>query len=153
MAGNLLSARSRAAIASYVAFAPAGTEAFFHDTLPSDIGLIDACLPNLGDCLLQTIQEIFAREHAAAVVLNSDSPTLPTALLVETAEILAPPGERAVLGPSTDGGYYLLGLKRVLERPQPICGGRTRYCAAQHPNLARRLWTLSEQLTGIRCPI
>jgi uncharacterized protein len=111
MAGNLLSARSRAAIAGYVAFAPAGTEAFFHDTLPSDIGLIDACLPNLGDCLLQTIQEIFAREHAAAVVLNSDSPTLPTALLVETAEILAPPGERAVLGPSTDGGYYLLGLR------------------------------------------
>ena len=26
-----------------------------------------------------------------------------------------------------------------MERPQPICGGRTRYCAAQDPNLARRL--------------
>ena len=81
MAGNLLSAGSHAAIAGYVAFAPAGTEAFFHDTLPPDIGLIDACLPSLGDCLLHTIQEIFARGHAAAVVLNSDSPTLPTALL------------------------------------------------------------------------
>jgi uncharacterized protein len=113
IAGNLLSARSRAAIAGYIAFAPAGAEAFFHDTLPPDIDLIDACLPNLGDCLLRTIQEIFAREHAAAVVLNSDSPTLPTALLVETAEILARPGERAVLGPSTDGGYYLLGLKTL----------------------------------------
>jgi hypothetical protein len=45
------------------------------------------------------------------VVLNSDSPTLPTALLVETAMLLAAPGDRAVLGPSTDGGYYLLGLK------------------------------------------
>jgi hypothetical protein len=38
---------------------------------------------------------------------------LPTALLVETANMLAQPGERAVLGPSTDGGYYLLGLKTV----------------------------------------
>jgi uncharacterized protein len=50
------------------------------------------------------------------VVLNSDSPTLPTALLVETAEVLARPGDRAVLGPSTDGGYYLLGLKHAHAR-------------------------------------
>ena len=73
--------------------------------------MIAAWLPNFGDCLLHTIEEIFARGHASAVVLNSDSPTLPTALLVETAEVLARPGDRAVLGPSSDGGYYLLGLK------------------------------------------
>jgi rSAM/selenodomain-associated transferase 1 len=113
---NLVLAGSYAPIAGYVAFAPAGTEEFFHGTLPSDIGLIDASLPNLGDCLLRTIEEIFARGHASAVVLNSDSPTLPTALLVEAADALAPPGERAVLGPSTDGGYYLLGLKTAHRR-------------------------------------
>ena len=45
------------------------------------------------------------------MVLNSDSPTLPTSLLVDTAEVLARPGDRAVLGPALDGGYYLLGLK------------------------------------------
>ena len=49
-------------------------------------------------------------------MLNSDSPTLPTSLLVETAEVLARPGDRAVLGPSTDGGYYLLGLKQAHRR-------------------------------------
>ncbi len=45
------------------------------------------------------------------MVLNSDSPTLPTSLLVETAHVLARPGDRAVFGPALDGGYYLLGLK------------------------------------------
>ena len=45
------------------------------------------------------------------MVLNSDSPTLPTSLLVETADVLARPGDRAVFGPALDGGYYLLGLK------------------------------------------
>jgi rSAM/selenodomain-associated transferase 1 len=114
--GNLLAAGSHAAIAGYVAFAPEGTEAFFHDALPSDIGLIDACLPSLGECLVHTIKEIFARGYASAVVLNSDSPTLPTALLIETASMLALPGERAVLGPCTDGGYYLLGLKTLHRR-------------------------------------
>ena len=139
MAGNLLSAKSQAAIAGYVAFAPAGTEAFFHATLPPDIGLIDACLPSLGDCLLRTIQEIFAREHAGAVVLNSDSPTLPTALLVETAEILARPGERVVLGPSTDGGYYLLGLKTVHGRLLEDISWGTERVAAQTLERAREM--------------
>jgi glycosyltransferase A (GT-A) superfamily protein (DUF2064 family) len=44
-------------------------------------------------------------------VLNSDSPTLPTALLRQAAECLAEPGSRAVLGPAEDGGYYLLGMQ------------------------------------------
>ena len=84
--------------------------------MPPAIGLIEAWLPNFGDCLLRTIEEIFARGHRSAVVLNSDSPTLPTAFLVETAEALARPGDRAVLGPSSDGGYYLLGLKTAHRR-------------------------------------
>jgi rSAM/selenodomain-associated transferase 1 len=98
-------------IAGYAAYGPPGSEDFFRRTLPGGIGLIEAWRQNFGDCLLRTIEEIFARGHASAVVLNSDSPTLPTALLVETAAALARPGDRAVLGPSSDGGYYLLGLK------------------------------------------
>jgi rSAM/selenodomain-associated transferase 1 len=98
-------------IAGYAAYGPPGSEDFFRRTLPDDIGLIEAWRPNFGDCLLHTIEEIFARGHASAVVLNSDSPTLPTAFLIETAATLARPGDRAVLGPSSDGGYYLLGLK------------------------------------------
>jgi rSAM/selenodomain-associated transferase 1 len=105
-----------AGIAGYAAYGPPGMESFFRATLPSAIDLIEAWLPNFGECLLHTIEEIFARGHAAAVVLNSDSPTLPTALLVETAAALARPGDRAVLGPSSDGGYYLLGLKTAHRR-------------------------------------
>jgi uncharacterized protein len=109
-------AASDAGIAGYAAFGPPGSESFFHQTLPPAIGLIEAWLPNFGDCLLRTIEEIFARGHRSAVVLNSDSPTLPTAFLVDTAEALARPGDRAVLGPSSDGGYYLLGLKTAHRR-------------------------------------
>ena len=116
VADNLLAAARHAAIAGYAAYAPPGSEGFFRGLLPPAIGLIDAGLPNLGDCLFRTIGEILARGHGSAVVLNSDSPTLPTAFLVETAEMLARPGERAVLGPASDGGYYLLGLKTAHRR-------------------------------------
>lgn len=98
-------------IAGYAAYGPPGSEDFFRRTLPAGVGLIEAWRPNFGECLLHTVEEIFARGHTSAVVLNSDSPTLPTAFLVETAAALARPGDRAVLGPSSDGGYYLLGLK------------------------------------------
>jgi rSAM/selenodomain-associated transferase 1 len=109
-------ARGRVTIVGYAAYGPPGSGDFFDRILPGAIGRIEAWLPNFGDCLFHTIGEIFKHGHVSAVVLNSDSPTLPTAFLVETAELLACPGDRAVLGPSSDGGYYLLGLKRAHAR-------------------------------------
>jgi glycosyltransferase A (GT-A) superfamily protein (DUF2064 family) len=43
--------------------------------------------------------------------VSSDSPTLPTAFLRRAADALAAAGDRIVLGPAVDGGYYLLGMK------------------------------------------
>lgn len=117
---NVLLAAGRAAphcgIAGYAAYGPPGSEEFFRRNFPPSIGLIEAWLPNFGDCLYRAICQIFACGHAAAIVLNADSPTLPTVLLNEAAEVLARPGDRAVLGPSSDGGYYLLGLKAAHRR-------------------------------------
>jgi hypothetical protein len=44
-------------------------------------------------------------------LINSDSPTLPGEILKTAASLLAQDGDRVVLGPSEDGGYYLIGLK------------------------------------------
>jgi glycosyltransferase A (GT-A) superfamily protein (DUF2064 family) len=44
-------------------------------------------------------------------LINSDSPTVPAKSFAKAVELLAPPGDRIVLGPSDDGGYYLIGLK------------------------------------------
>lgn len=138
-AANLMEAGDHAAIVGYAAFAPAGSENFFRGILPSSVGLIDACHSNLGECLLHTINEILARGHTAAVVLNSDSPTLPTELLVETAKALALPGERAVLGPSDDGGYYLLGVKTSHPRLFEDISWSTERVAAQTLERAREV--------------
>ncbi len=139
IAGNLLLAGCHAGIAGYAAFAPTGSEEFFSRILPPAIGLIDACLPNFGDCLLRTIEEIIERGHGSAVVLNSDSPTLPTAFLVETARVLARPGDRAVLGPSSDGGYYLLGLKTAHRRMFEDIAWSTERVAQQTLERAREI--------------
>jgi uncharacterized protein len=138
----------RTGITGYAACGPPGSEAFFRHTLPASIGLIEAWLPNFGDCLFHTIREIFARGHSAAVVLNSDSPTLPTALLVETAEALARPGDRAVLGPSSDGGYYLLGLKTAHRRMFEDIAWSTERVAGQTLERAREIGLEVHKLPG-----
>src|SRR5262249_23664202 len=47
---------------------------------------------------------------------NGDSPTLPTERLVQAARHLEEPGDRVVLGPAADGGYYLIGLRGLHQR-------------------------------------
>jgi rSAM/selenodomain-associated transferase 1 len=128
-----------AAIVGYAAYGPPGSADFFRRILPRSIGLIEAWLPNFGDCLFRTIREILARGHDSAVVLNADSPTLPTAFLVETAEVLARPGDRAVLGPSRDGGYYLLGLKFAHRRMFEDIAWSTERVAEQSLARAREI--------------
>jgi uncharacterized protein len=110
VSANIIAAARETEMAGYMAFGPPGSEPFFRDNLPPSIGLIEAWRPNFGDCLFTAIDRMLDVHHSA-VVLNSDSPTLPTSLLIETARMLARPGDRAVIGPSTDGGYYLLGVK------------------------------------------
>ena len=114
--GNLRLAGREADIAPYVAFGPAGSEAFFRGCLPSHPPLIECSLPRFGDCLHLAITTLLQRGHAAACVLNADSPTLPTRVLVRAAQVLAQPGDGMVIGPSTDGGYYLLGVKHAHRR-------------------------------------
>jgi uncharacterized protein len=129
----------QATIAGYAAYGPPGSESFFRAILPESIGLLDAWLPNFGDCLFHAIRELLLRGHDSAVVLNADSPTLPTAFLVETAEALARPGDRAVLGPSTDGGYYLLGLKAAHRRMFEDIAWSTERVAEQTLERAREI--------------
>ena len=131
VADNIGAAAREAPINGYVAFGPPDSAGFFSSMLPPSIGLIDAWHPNFGDCLFTAIAQLFARGHAAAVVLNSDSPTLPTSFLIETAQRLAHPGDRAILGPSSDGGYYLLGLKAPHRRLFEQVAWSTELVAAQ----------------------
>jgi rSAM/selenodomain-associated transferase 1 len=113
---NLAVAAAESKIARFMAFGPPRSAPFFHDLVPAEVGLLETWLPDFGDCLLYAVRSLLDLGYGAACVLNSDSPTLPTALLVAAAEALRPAGDRIVLGPSTDGGYYLLGMRHPHRR-------------------------------------
>lgn len=118
---NIAAAARDVPIQGLIAYAPEGTEALFHGHLAEGTELLLAIgtpdmpedVQGFGRCLLHAIEGMLTQGYSAACVVNSDGPTLPTACLVEAARLLLAPGERVVMGPAEDGGYYLLGMQHV----------------------------------------
>jgi uncharacterized protein len=117
---SIAAAALSAPIVGYAAYAPSGTEEALAPHLASGTSrvLADGSTPALqgvegfGRCLLHAVQQLFAVGHTAACVLSSDTPTLPTNILVSAATtLLAGDERRVVLGACDDGGYYLLGMR------------------------------------------
>ncbi len=63
---------------------------------------------DIGACLAAATGQLFAAGFSRVIALNSDSPTLPVSVL-EQAVVLLDFAD-VVVGPSDDGGYYLVGL-------------------------------------------
>jgi hypothetical protein len=116
---NIREAARTQPVAGFVAYAPTGSEALFDGMLAQGTSLVladgVAVMPSgiagMGRALFHAASSLLALGYGAACLVNSDSPTLPTAFLRDAAEALAPPGDRMVLGEAEDGGYYLIGLK------------------------------------------
>jgi rSAM/selenodomain-associated transferase 1 len=103
--------------AGLVCYTPVGDEAAFDGLLPEGFALIAQRGDGFGERLLAAAEDILACGFGAVCLIDSDSPTLPAAALRQAVEELARPGDRVVLGGSEDGGYYLIGLKRVHSKP------------------------------------
>jgi uncharacterized protein len=109
---NLLSVSESVPVDCYVAYSPPGSEALFRDFLPQRVRMLPPRSIGLANSLPDAIEDLIAAGYEGACLVNADSPTLPTSLLMDAITSLRTPGDRVVLGPATDGGYYLIGLKQ-----------------------------------------
>src|SRR5947209_5813389 len=94
-----------------VLYTPADAEAFLHSLLPDGCKLVAQRGETLGERLINAAAELLSNGFESVCLINSDSPTLPVEVLRTATSLLAQEGDRVVLGPSEDGGYYLIGLK------------------------------------------
>jgi rSAM/selenodomain-associated transferase 1 len=116
IAANIVAAAQQVPIQGFAAYYPMGSERFFDDLLPADFRLLPPREPTIGRSLFHAARDLFAAGSSSVCLVNADSPTLPTEFLVEAARRLQEPGDRIVLGPAADGGYYLIGLKQFYRR-------------------------------------
>ena len=94
-----------------IAYTPAGARDYFARLSPNGFLLVEQVGANLGERLVNALSQHFDQGYRRVVIMNSDGPTLPLACLEEAFSGL----DRAdvTLGPGHDGGYYLIGMKRL----------------------------------------
>jgi uncharacterized protein len=66
---------------------------------------------DLGARQARLISDVLSLGHQGALVIGTDSPTLPRECLDEAVSLVMAPDVDLVLGPTDDGGYYLIGLR------------------------------------------
>lgn len=96
-------------------FSPANAGARFGAWLGDALNYYPQVDGNLGDRLKHAVNAAFARGAREVICIGADCPSLLPVHFEHTVEQLRGGQHDVVLGPSTDGGYYLIGLPRPLD--------------------------------------
>lgn len=92
-----------------IGFLPEDAQGYFRQLAP-DMELVCQRGASLGERLDHLLNEALAGGSPQAVVMDSDSPTLPHHYIIQAFERLNEVD--VVIGPTRDGGYYLIGMKQ-----------------------------------------
>ena len=102
-------------VSAYALYTPRGSEQALLDLLPPGFNLALQCDGDFGTRLRLGAENLLRAGHDGAILVNSDSPTLPLSTLRAAVDAVHR-GDSAVLGPAFDGGYTLVGLSKPHER-------------------------------------
>jgi rSAM/selenodomain-associated transferase 1 len=124
----------------FLAFAPDDSETYFSAVAGDRFALVPQGDGDLGQRMARFFERVLARD-GPVVLLGTDSPTLPLAFVEQAFAAL----ERAdvVLGPATDGGYYLLGSRRLPPIFDGIAWSGSRVLEDTVARLRERNWRLA----------
>lgn len=89
-----------------------GNEQLMQEWLGSSLVYRRQSEGDIGDRMASAFQLSFAAGMNAVVVIGSDCPDLNAPLMAEAFQLLRQ--HDLVLGPALDGGYYLIGLRRLI---------------------------------------
>lgn len=96
-----------------VAYSPAQGRASLEVLFrPADLLWVEQRGDDLGARLDATIAQAATLGFSPIIVIGTDSPTLPTSFIEQASNALAVEAYDLMLGPTEDGGYYLVGLRQ-----------------------------------------
>ena len=140
-AARLYEAFLRDALGQYAALGPdvrlywgSPLEAVPDELVPEGVSPFVQRGGGLGARMQRAFLETFAAGYERIVIVGTDHPTLPSAFIEEAFAALREPLSIAI-GPSEDGGYYLLGMNEFY--PQLFAGMRYSHADVLAETLAR----------------
>jgi hypothetical protein len=97
----------------FLAITPGGTEPLFRALLSCPVNYLPQRGATLGEREANVFADLLQQGFSRIVIIGSDIPTLPPAHLHAAFACLEEPGNDVVMGPSDDGGYYLIGARAL----------------------------------------
>lgn len=94
-------------------FTPVGSENEYQGVLPAHFDLIPQRGNGFGERLTNAGDDLLHVGFESFCLINSDSPTATAETFREAVVQLQSADDRIVLGPSDDGGYYLIGMRKL----------------------------------------
>jgi rSAM/selenodomain-associated transferase 1 len=99
-------------VALYVAFTPPQAEGLMQRIASRSCPCFPQQGGDLGERMRGTLAELWGRGHRNAAIIGSDVVPPPLEIFYDAFQFLSSADPRVVLGPSRDGGYYLIGMNR-----------------------------------------
>ena len=96
----------------YLAFAPDDAQCLMEKLAPSCFHLFPQQGDDLGGRMAAVFEGLFQMGHRSIVLIGGDLPPVPLRFFNQAYAFLESSEKRVVLGPSRDGGYYLVGSNR-----------------------------------------
>lgn len=108
------------AVDLYVAFTPTDAMPLIASIAPAGYRCFAQRGGDLGERMNEVFAELWQRGHRNLILIGSDLPPVPLNTFHEGFAQLSSGEKRVVLGPSSDGGYYLVGMSQPV--PQIFSG-------------------------------
>lgn len=96
----------------YLAFAPDDARSLMENLAPPCFSLFPQQGAGLGGRMAAVFKKLFDLGYKNIVLIGGDLPPVPLRYFAEAYNFLATSNRRVVLGPSRDGGYYLVGCNQ-----------------------------------------
>jgi uncharacterized protein len=98
----------------FIAFTPKTAAGFFEAYAAQGYACFLQQGNSLGERMRHAFEHLFDHGLRNVVLIGSDLPTIPLGFFEQAYGWLDDGGTDLVLGPSVDGGYYLIGMNRLL---------------------------------------
>ena len=91
-----------------IAYTPSNAEAALHSICGQSVDYLPQKGDNLGERMKNAFKHSFHKGSTRTVIIGTDSPTLPLSYIQKAFDVLKE--VPIAIGPTFDGGYYLIGL-------------------------------------------
>jgi uncharacterized protein len=95
-----------------LAYSPNDGECRLQELIGYDVPMIPQISDGLGERIVSAFESVFIQDFDCVLMIGTDSPSIPTSLLKTAFKSLE--NYDSVIGETLDGGFYLVGLKRIV---------------------------------------